>query len=83
MKEYFKLYAPYCFEWNDVFAIANMINTLLVIKFGLVASWFGLAVSVACMIDDVIEVKKFNLTLLHLSIAVLNAYFLLLFYNLL
>ena len=83
MKNYFQLCLAYRFEWNDVFALANFINTLLVIKFGLVASWFGLAVCVACMIDDVIEVRRINLTFLHFSIAILNSYFLLMYYGIL
>ncbi len=81
MKSYFNLIAPYKFEWNDVFGPANLINTILVIKFGLVTSWFGLLISIACIIDDVIEVRKLNLILLHFSIAILNSYFLLTFYN--
>lgn len=81
MKKYFNLNAPYRFEWNDIFGPANFINTILVIKFGLVASWFGLFVSVACIVNDIVEVRKLNLTLLHFSIAILNTYFLLVFYN--
>lgn len=81
MKKYFNLTTPYRFEWNDIFGPANFINTILVIKFGLVASWFGLLVSIACIIDDVIEVRKLNLILLHFSIAILNSYFLLVFYQ--
>ena len=76
MKNYFQLCLPYRFEWNDVFALANFINTLLVTK-------FGLAVCVACMIDDVIEVRRINLTFLHFSIAILNSYFLLMYYGIL
>ena len=81
MKKYFNLTAPYHFEWNDIFGPANFINTILVIKFGLVASWFGLLVSISCIVNDVIEVRKLNLILLHLSIAILNCYFLLVFYQ--
>lgn len=44
MKNYFQLCLPYRFEWNDVFALANFINTLLVIKFGLVASYLCIMV---------------------------------------
>ena len=81
MREYFELNKPYQFEWNDIFGLANFINTILVILFGLVASWFGLAICIACIIDDIIEVRRFNLTFLHLSIAILNIYFLLTFYH--
>ena len=81
MRDYFELNKPYRFEWNDVFGLANFINTILVILFGLVASWFGLAICIACIIDDIIEVRRFNLMFLHLSIAILNIYFLLTFYH--
>lgn len=81
MKNHFELNAPYHFEWNDIFAPANLINTILVIMFGLVASWFGLAICVACIIDDIFEVRRINLTCLHASIAILNIYFLLMFYQ--
>ena len=81
MRDYFELNKPYHFEMNDIFGLANFINTILIILFGLVASWFGLAICIACIIDDIIEVRRFNLIFLHLSIAVLNTYFLLTLYN--
>lgn len=81
IKNWFQLNTPYHFEWNDIFGLANWINTILVITFGLIASWFGLFVALACFIDDVIEVKRLNLMFLHLSIVVLNIYFLLCYYN--
>lgn len=77
---YFELRAPYHFEWNDVFGFLNCVNAVLVIKFGLVASWFGLAIALACMVDDVIEVKRLNLFFLHFSILILNIHFLLMYY---
>ena len=81
MKKYFNLTAPYRFEWNDIFGPANFINTILVIKFGLVASWFGLLVSISCIVNDVIEIRKLNLILLHFLIFFFNCYFLLVFYQ--
>lgn len=83
IKSFFKIEKPYAFEWNDVFGIATFINTLLVIRFGLIASWFGLAVALASVIDDLIEVRKINLVLLHSSLVILNTYFLLLYYGIL
>lgn len=83
IKSFFKIEKPYAFEWNDVFGVATFINTLLVIRFGLVASWFGLAVALASVIDDLIEVRKINLVLLHSSLVILNTYFLLLYYGIL
>ena len=83
IKSFFKIEKPYAFEWNDVFGVATFINTLLVIRFGLVASWFGLAVALASVTDDLVEVRKINLVLLHSSLVILNTYFLLLYYNIL
>jgi len=83
IKSFFKIEKPYTFEWNDVFGVTTFINTLLVIRFGLIASWFGLAVALASVIDDLIEVRKINLVLLHSSLVILNTYFLLLYYGIL
>ena len=80
MKNWFALTKPYRFEWNDLFSLLNWVNLLLVIHFGLIASWFGCAVALVCMIDDVIEVRRINLTLLHGSILALNIHFLLMLY---
>lgn len=80
MKKWFNLVQPYHFEWNDVFSLLNVLNFFLVVHFGLIASWFGCFVALVCMIDDVIEVRRLNLTLLHLSIFALNVHFLLMYY---
>lgn len=81
MKKFFRINTPYKFEWNDVFGPATALNTLFVILFGTIASWFGLTVALACVVDDLVEVRRINLLILHLSILVMNAYFLLLFYK--
>ena len=83
IKEWFELNKPYHFETNDIIALLNLLNTFAVIAFGLIASWFGLAIAIICIIDDIIEVRRFNIIILHLSIAVLNTYFLMIFYNIL
>ena len=80
IKRYFQLTAPYRFEWNDLFSLFNWINFLLVVHFGLVASWFGCVVALVCIINDIVEVKRINLTLLHVSIFALNIHFLLMLY---
>lgn len=81
MKKYFELTTPYHFEWNDWVGLANLLNLFLVIKFGLVASWFGLIVNLACVVYDIITVRRINLIILHSSIVLLNAYFLGVFYH--
>lgn len=83
MKNYFNLTAPYRFEWNDWVGPANAFNLFLVVKFGLVASWFGLIVNLACVVYDIVVIRRINLITLHFSIVLLNAYFLAIFYNLL
>ena len=70
----------YKFEWNDLFSLLNWVNFFLVCRFGLVASWFGCAVALVCIIDDIIEVRRINLTMLHGSIFALNVHFLLMLY---
>ena len=80
MKEHFNLNTPYKFEWNDLFSLLNWVNFFLVCRFGLVASWFGCAVALVCIIDDIIEVRRINLTMLHGSIFALNVHFLLMLY---
>ena len=83
MRKFFSLYGPYKFEINDIFGPLNLINVILTIRFGLVTSWLGLFINLACIIDDLIEVRRLNLLTLHLAFLVLNSYFLLTLYNLL
>ena len=83
MKDYFELNKPYRFEVNDVIALLNLFNAIAVMRFGLIASWFGMVLALGCVVDDVIEVRRLNLIILHLSIAILNTYFLLVFYQIL
>lgn len=80
MREWFALNTAYKFEWNDLFSALNWINFFLVMRFGLVASWFGCAIALVCIIDDIIEVRRINLTMLHGSILALNIHFLLMLY---
>ena len=73
----------YKFEWNDLRAAVTVINVILIMIYGLSIAWFGLAVALASVIDDLIEVRKINLVLLHSSLVILNTYFLLLYYGIL
>ena len=83
IKEWFELNKPYHFETNDIIALLNLFSVFMVIHFGLIASWIGLAIAIICIIADIIEIRRFNIIILHLSIAVLNTYFLMIFYNIL
>lgn len=83
MKNYFNFTTPYRFEWNDWVSAANILNVFFVIKFGLIASWLGLAINLTCVVYDIIVIRRINLIVLHFSVVLLNAYFLGLFYHIL
>lgn len=81
MRKFFNIETAYRFEMGDVYALIQIISVALIIKFGLVASWFGLAVSVWNLINDVRNPRRhINDFILHAAITVLNIYFLEIFY---
>jgi FtsH-binding integral membrane protein len=81
MKKHFELDTPYKFMWNDWVALANVINVFLTIRFsGIVTSWIGMLVNLACVAYDIIKVRRINLALIHSSVATLNAYYLCTYY---
>lgn len=78
---YFDLRAPYEFDWNDIFCLLNYLNVFAVIHFGLVASWFGLAITLVFIFYDILIIKRLNILFLHFSIIILNTHFLLMYYG--
>ena len=80
MKEFFKIDGKYQFEWNDLRAIITIINVALIMIFGLQIAWFGLAVAIIGIIKDLVSDRRINGLVMHLATAVLNIYFLILFY---
>ena len=82
-KAFFKIEEPYKFEMNDLRAVIQIVNVLLVMFFGLSVSWFGLAVALCGLIKDFVTDRHINGILMHFSTVILNVYFLLLFYGVL
>lgn len=67
----------YKFEWNDLRAVTTVVNVILIMKFGLAISWFGLALAVLGLIKDVTDKEfRWNGFIMHLANAILNVFFL-------
>ena len=69
----------YVFEMNDIRAIWQVVNVILVMQFGLVVSWFGLGIATAGLIGDFLKPaqdKRINSFVMHIAGMVLNAYLL-------
>lgn len=81
MREFFRIEKNYKFEWNDLRCFVTLVNVILIMIYGLSISWFGLAVAVLGIVKDLTTDRKINGLLMHCSNAILNIYFLLMFYN--
>lgn len=80
MKKFFKIEAPYKFEYNDLRAFITVINVILIMIFGLSIAWFGLAVALIGVIKDLKIDRHINGLVMHLASVALNVYFLILLY---
>lgn len=80
MKKFFNITESYKFEMNDLRAVIQMINVILIMIFGLSVSWFGLAIAGCGLVKDFTTDRHINSILMHLSGCVLNIYFLKLLY---
>lgn len=80
MKKFFKIEAPYKFEYNDFRAFITVINVILIMIFGLSIAWFGLAVALIGVIKDLKIDRHINGLVMHLASVALNVYFLILLY---
>lgn len=69
------------FEINDLRAVIQVVNVILIIIFGLSISWFGLTLAVLGLIKDIVIDRKINGSIMHISGIVLNTYFLLMYYG--
>lgn len=78
MKNFFGINQSYKFEWNDLRAIATVLNVILIMMFGLSIAWFGLGIALVGVIKDLTTDRRINGLIMHLSMVVLNSYFLLL-----
>jgi len=81
MKRFFKINTEYQFEWNDFVSVMTVINVILIIIHGLIISWLGLAIAGMGIARDLIIDRRINLLFIHVATAILNIYFLLLFYK--
>ena len=81
MKKFFRIEENYKFEWNDLRCFITVVNVILIMIYGLSISWFGLAVALLGIVKDLTTDRKINGLLMHCSNAILNIYFLLMFYN--
>ena len=81
IKKFFGIETAYKFEMNDLRAIIQIINVVLIMIYGLSISWFGLALAFFGLIKDFATDRHINSILMHSAGAVLNIYFLSLLYR--
>jgi hypothetical protein len=81
MKEFFSINEPFRFEWNDLRAVIQLLNVILIMIFGLSVSWFGLAIALFGVCKDMSQHRHINDIVMHLSGVVLNVYFLTILYK--
>ena len=63
-------------ELNDIRCSFTIINTTLILLFGISIAWFGLIIAIVGIIKDITVDKKVNGLIMHSANAVLNIYFL-------
>jgi type IV secretory pathway VirB2 component (pilin) len=81
MRKFFNIETSYRFEMNDLRAVIQVINVILIMIFGLSVSWFGLALAVFGLIKDFATDRHLNSITMHTASMVLNIYFLTLLYR--
>ena len=81
MKEFFSINEPFRFEWNDLRAVIQLLNVILIMIFGLSVSWFGLVIALFGICKDMSQHRHINDIVMHLSGVVLNVYFLTILYK--
>ena len=80
MKKFFGIDSAYKFEWNDLRAFITVINTVLIMIYGLSIAWFGLAIAIIGVVKDLTTDHRINGLIMHLASVALNIYFLCLLY---
>lgn len=82
MKKFFNITESYKFDIGDLRAFTMVLNVILIMTIGLSSSWFGLALAVLGLTKDFHDSnRRINGMVNHLASAVLNIYFLVLFYT--
>lgn len=82
IKKFFNITKPYTFEKTDIEALITILNVIGVITIGLTASWIGLGMAIFNLITNFKNRPHINVWLIHISLLVLNGYFLGLLYHL-
>ena len=82
IKKFFNITSSYHFEKADMRAFITILNVAGVIIIGLGASWVGLGIAVYDLITDFKNRPHINVWLIHISLLILNGYFLGLLYHL-
>lgn len=82
MKKFFNITESYKFDIGDLRAFTMVLNVILIMTIGLSSSWFGLALAVLGLARDFHDTnRRINGMINHLASAILNIYFLILFYK--
>lgn len=81
IKKFFKIEKSYTFEYNDLRCAITILNVILIMIYGLSIAWFGLAVAAIGIVKDLTVDRHINGLLMHIATAILNIYFLLVYYN--
>lgn len=82
MKKFFNITTPYRFDIGDLRAFTMVLNVILIMTIGLSSSGFGLALAMLGLARDFHDPnRRINGMVNHLASAVLNVYFLILFYT--
>lgn len=77
MKHFLNIKTPYKFEWQDLRALATILNVIGIIIFGYTAAWLGLTIAIVGIIKDLTNNNRhLNDFLLHGATLILNIYFL-------
>lgn len=77
IKRFFRIERNYQFEWNDLRALLQLINVILIIGVNVqTGSAFGLTIASIGLIKDLSTDRRINGIILHLLGIILNAYFL-------
>ena len=75
IKKFFNIKTAYKFELGDLYALFMVLNVVLVMTVGLVASWVGIGIAVISLIIDFAHDRRINGIVMHLASLVLNIFF--------
>ncbi len=81
MKKFFNIEGSYKFEWNDLRCLGMVVNVMLIMCFGLSISWFGLGIAIIGLVKDFTTDRRISGIVMHFASAVLNVYFLILYFT--